>query len=181
MHLSPPGFRSGSYSRPLLNIFQLGHLRVRDAMRPRSRVRVLKANELWEENNRTLLESRFSRYPLAEGTSETPRGIVHVKDLFYLAVTPASREAWKTIARPAITAREDQSLEDLLMTLKDRHQHLALVFNNVGQSTGLITLEDVLKEIVGSVGDEFEPARYIPFAALTPDRIFLEMEAESLN
>jgi mannitol/fructose-specific phosphotransferase system IIA component (Ntr-type) len=58
---------------------------------------------------------------------------------------------------------------------------LALVLNNAGQWTGLITLEDVLEEIVGRVGDEFEPARYIPFAALTPDRIFLEMEAESLN
>jgi tellurite resistance protein TerC len=163
------------------NIFRLGHLRVRDAMRPRSRVRALKAEKLWDENHRTLLETRFSRYPLVEGAGEIPLGIVHVKDLFYLDIMPDSREAWKTIARPAFTVREDQSLEDLLMTLKDRRQHLALVLNNAGQWTGLITLEDVLEEIVGRVGDEFEPARYIPFAALTPDRIFLEMEAESLN
>jgi CBS domain containing-hemolysin-like protein len=65
------------------------------------------------------------------------------------------------LARPAVTVREDALLEDLLMTLKTERQPLALVTNKAGQWTGLVTLNDVIEEIIGRVSDGFEPASTI--------------------
>ena len=165
----------------LENVFQLDRLQVREAMRPRARVRVLRATAPWEENRRTMVETRFSRYPLVDGTDANPLGIVHVKDLLHRDVKPDSPEAWRTLARPAVTVREDALLEDLLMTLKTGRQPLAVVTDKAGQWTGLVTLKDVIEEIIGRVSDEFEPASTVPLVSLTAERVTFGLEAQSID
>jgi tellurite resistance protein TerC len=177
--------RSGLMSfRHLLlleNVFQLDRLQVREAMRPRARVWVLRATARWEENRRTMVETRFSRYPLVDGTDANPLGIVHVKDLLHRDVKPDSPEAWKALARAAVSVREDALLEDLLMTLKTERQPLAFVTDKAGRWTGLITIKDVIEEIIGRVSDEFEPASSMPLASLSPERVTFRLEAESID
>ena len=165
----------------LENVFQLDRLQVREAMRPRARVRVLRATARWEENRRTMVETRFSRYPLVDGTDANPLGIVHVKDLLHRDVKPDSPEAWKALARPAVTVREGALLEDLLMTLKTERQPLAVVTDTAGQWTGLVTLKDVIEEIIGRVSDEFEPASTVPLGSLTAERVRFGLEAQSMD
>jgi tellurite resistance protein TerC len=165
----------------LENVFQLDRLPVREVMRPRARVRVLRAKAPWEENRRTMVETRFSRYPLVDGTDASPLGIVHVKDLLHRDVKPDSPDAWKALARPAVTVREEALVEDLLMTLKTERQPLAVVTDRAGQWTGLVTLKDVIEEIIGRVSDEFEPASTMPLGSLTAERVTLGLEAQSID
>jgi tellurite resistance protein TerC len=171
-----------SFRRLLLleNVFDLGSERVRRAMRPRDEVQVLRAEASWPENRYSMIHSRYSRYPLVSGAHEEPRGFVHVKDLLYLESPPRAADEWVRLARPYRSVREDTTLEALLVDFQRHHQQMALVFDTKGAWTGLVTLEDVIEEIVGDVGDEFEaPSMELP--ALTPARVTLGLEAESLE
>ena len=171
-----------SFRRLLLleKVFDLGTERVRRAMRERDDVHVLRADASWPENRGTIIASRFSRYPLVGGPHDEPRGFVHVKDLLYLESPPRTADEWVRLARPCRAVREDTTLEGLLVDFQRHHQQMALVFDPKGAWTGLVTLEDVIEEIVGDVGDEFEaPSMELP--ALTAGRVVIGLEAESLE
>jgi tellurite resistance protein TerC len=171
-----------SFRRLLLleNVFDLGSERVCRAMRGRDDVHVLRAEAGWPDNRHTMIQSRFSRYPLVTGPHDEPRGFVHVKDLLYLESPPRTADEWGRLARPHRAVREDTTLEALLIDFQRHHQQMALVFDTKGAWTGLVTLEDVIEEIVGDVGDEFEaPSMELP--ALTPARVTIGLQAESLE
>lgn len=172
-----------SFRRLLLleNIFDLGELRVRDAMRPRDAVKVLRAGVPWEENFRVLRETRFSRYPLLDG-GDMPIGILHVKDLLYERPEKWPTVDLRTIARPYVTTSEDVPLENLLGEFQRQRVHLAIVRNAEGRWTGFLSLEDLIEEILGTIEDEFEVEPPIALAdALTPGRVILDLEASSLE
>ena len=168
-----------SFRRLLLmeNIFDLGDLNVRDAMRARSAARVLRLEASSEENLAVIRESRFSRYPLLEAGVERPVGIVHVKDVLY-----AGPGDLRKLARPYATAKEDGALEILLADLQRRRGHMVIVVDAGDQWTGFITLEDIIEEIIGTIEDEFEvePSPFIT-DTLTAGRIVLDVEADSLE
>jgi tellurite resistance protein TerC len=171
-----------SFRRLLLleNVFDLGSERVRRAMRPRDEVQLLRAEANWPENRRTIVQSRFSRYPLLSGAQREPRGFVHVKDLLYQESPPRTPDDWTRLARPYRSVREDTTLEALLVEFQRHHQQMALVFDANNAWVGLVTLEDVIEEIVGDVGDEFE-APSMEFPALTPAAVTLSLDAESFE
>src|SRR5262245_54357738 len=161
-------------------VFELGRERVSAAMRPRRDVQVLRAEASWPENRHTMVASRFSRYPLVSGPQHDPRGFVHVKDLLYRESSPRTAEEWLRLARPYRAVREDTTLETLLVDFQRDHQQMALVFDEKGEWTGLVTLEDVIENIIGDVGDEFGK-RSPELPALTSDRVSLTLGAESLD
>ncbi|MBI2930550.1 MAG: DUF21 domain-containing protein [Planctomycetes bacterium] len=161
------------------NIFDLEGVRVRDVMRPRAKVEVLRTRADWEENFRTIRQTRFSRYPLLETDAAPPVGIVHVKDLLYgmPEVTDLRR-----IARPYVKTTPDATLEDLLAELQRNRVHVALALGSGSTWVGMITMEDIIEEIIGTVEDEFEDEPLWSLAdALTADRIVLDIEASSLE
>jgi tellurite resistance protein TerC len=161
----------------LENIFDLGGIRVRDAMLPRDSVKVLRLSQPWEENLKVIRDSRFSRFPLMDG-GDLPIGVVHVKDVFYAGGEPELRK----MARPYLTTTEDAPLETLLGELQRHRGHLAMVKNAEGRWTGFISLEDIVEEIIGTIEDEFEvePKIYLS-DALTPGRTVLGIEASSVE
>lgn len=161
----------------LENIFDLGELLVRDAMRPRSQVRCMRTSNTWDENMEIARRFRFSRYPLiSEGTDE-PIGTVHLKDLLLIA------DAGHNIAeyrRAVIFVEETTLLEAVLAEMQRKRIHAAIVRDARGQWTGFLTLEDVIEEIVGTIRDEFEDEEPIHLSeAIQEDRIHLEIEADS--
>lgn len=161
----------------LENIFDLSDIKVRDAMRGRDGVRVLRLGAPWEENFKIMRESRLSRFPLV-GDTEFPLGIVHIKDVLY----EGPGVDLKKIARPYLTALEDLPLENLLGDFQRQRVHLAAVKNAEGKWTGVITLEDIIEEVVGTIEDEFEVEPRIFMAdALTPGRVVLGIDASSLE
>ena len=169
-----------SFRRLLLleNIFDLSEVKVRDAMRLRDGAKTLRMGAPWEENLKIVRDSKLSRFPLVDG-GELPVGVVHVKDLFYAG---AGEPDLRKLARPYVTAVEDAPLESLLGELQKSRVHLAVVRNADGKWTGVISLEDILEEITGTIEDEFETEPQIHLSdALTPGRVVLDLEADSLE
>jgi CBS domain containing-hemolysin-like protein len=165
----------------LENIFDLGDVKVRDAMRGRDGARVLRAGAPWEENFKMIRDSRLSRYPLV-GDGEMPLGIIHVKDLLYEGPDKMAAADLKKLARPYLTVLEDVPLEGLLGDFQRQRGHLAVVKNVEGKWTGIISLEDVIEEMVGTIEDEYESEpRIFMSDALTAGRVVLGIEASSLE
>lgn len=159
----------------LENVFDLGELRIRDAMRPRSQVRCLYAQHTADENMQTIRRYRFTRYPIIDEDPEKPIGIAHLKDMVLSGEVEVDL---RSIYRPFITTQENALLESLLSEMQKRRIHVALVRNQAGKWTGFLTLEDVIEEIIGTIRDEFEDEEQVSLSdALTEDRIQLGIEA----
>lgn len=164
------------------NVLLSSRLTVADAMKLRSGARVLSTSVPWEDNLRTLLESRFSRFPLLDPSQRLPIGVVHVKDIFYTRRAELTGDELRRIARPCAIIRETQPLQDVLAELQKRRVHWALVVSANDTWTGFITLEDLIEEFMGAVEDEFEVEPPTHLAdALTPGRVVLGLEADSIE
>jgi CBS domain containing-hemolysin-like protein len=161
----------------LENVFDLGELLVRDAMRPRSQVRCMSIANSWDQNMQIARRYRFSRYPIFDDHELLPVGIVHLKDLF---LTGGPELDLRAILRPIIRVQETTLLESVLAEMQKKRIHAAIVTDAKGAWTGYLTLEDVIEEIVGTIRDEFEDEEPVHLAdALLEDRVHLQIEAES--
>ncbi len=167
------------------NIMDLGEISVRDSMRHRSGVRSIRLDVPWGDNLDMLRQTRFSRYPLVEDGDSKPIGVLHLKDLMLFNGRHApDTEGLRQLARPIQEMNEDLPLDDALTRFQRACHHLAIVVNTDGQWTGLITLEDVLEELVGKIGDEFDTVRTGQTVslsdAMTPGRVLFKLQASSL-
>ena len=163
------------------NVFDLRAVHVRDAMRLRDGLAVLRVDAPWDANFAVIRAARQTRYPLVDGGGK-PMGIVHVKDLVLAGPEGIGHPDLRRLARPFQTVREDASLESVLGDLQRRHRHMAIVVDAGDRWTGLITLEDIIEEIVGTIEDEFELEQPLFLAdGLTEGRVVLGLAAESLE
>lgn len=158
------------------NVFDLGDLKVRDAMRPLGLVKMLRVDRSWDENLVSIREARFTRYPLVDA-SKKPLGIVHIKDLVLGAAAPDLPR----LARGFVGATEEASLEQLLTEMQRRRIHVALVTNRAGEWTGFITMEDIIEEIIGTIEDEFGADHGGTLAeAMNENAVVLDLQAISI-
>jgi CBS domain containing-hemolysin-like protein len=161
----------------LENVFDLGELRVRDAMRPRSQVRCMSTDLGWEENLAIARKYRFSRYPLLDRRWEYPIGLIHLKDML---LAGGDQPDLRDFVRPIITSLDTVLLESLLAEMQRKRIHAALVKDTHGAWIGYLTLEDAIEEIIGTIRDEFEDEEHVQLAeALREDRVLLDVEAEN--
>ena len=160
------------------NVFDLGALTVRDAMRQRAQVRTLDARLPWADNLHVIQTSHFTRYPLLTMDPARPAGFVHVKDIVMRG--DCSAPDLQALARPLLATTETTPIETLFAEMQRRRIHVALVTDSQGQWTGFVTLEDLMEELVGTIRDEFEDEEPIRLAdALSPDRVHFDIEADS--
>jgi CBS domain containing-hemolysin-like protein len=133
----------------------LKELSAYDVMVPRARVTYLSGERDLEQNLQVVRESGHSRFPYTpDGNPDRFEGMVLVKDLmFKLRETPEDPD-WKTLATPLLVIPASAQLERVLRTFQEQRRHLALVVDEYGGTQGIITLEDVLEEIVGEIEDE---------------------------
>lgn len=133
----------------------LRELTAYDVMVPRARVVYLSGERDLEENLQVVRESGHSRFPFTvDGNPDRFEGMVLVKDLmFKLRETPEDPD-WKALATPLLVIPATAQLERVLRTFQEQRRHLALVVDEYGGTQGIITLEDVLEEIVGEIEDE---------------------------
>lgn len=168
------------------NIFEIGGLKVKDAMRHRSAVRCLDAATPWRELMDTIGRWPFSRWPLIDGDAGNPVGFIHVKDLlfqrFFHRAEAGEAIAIRSLARPLTVVAESAPLEQVLADMQRRRIQFALVRNAEGAWTGIITLEDILEEVVGTIGDEFESEPPLTLADhLNERRVVLDVDASNLG
>jgi Mg2+/Co2+ transporter CorC len=165
----------------LENVFDLGDLKVKDAMRSRSQVRSISTDLQWSDTVQFIRTWRFSRYPLIHDNPEKPIGIIYVKNLFFEKGAEEEAPDLLKLARPYLTTSDTAPLESLLVDMQRRFIHIALVHNAALQWVGMITMEDIIEEIIGTVRDEFETEDPLSLAeAITPGRILLNVEALSI-
>jgi len=170
-----------SFNRLLFfeNLIDLGGIKVADAMVPLEKARVLMEGAPWEKNLETIRESRFSRYPLLKVGTQEILGIVHIKDLILGSVRSGSPVDLLGIARRVITVPSTQPLEVALDKLQKGRGHMAIVTDSRGKPVGLITMEDILEELVGNIEDEFErEPRYSLADLIPPDGIILNIKGK---
>ncbi len=139
----------------LHNMFKFSDLMAKQVMIPRTDMICIPNDITYEELNRVALENQYTRYPVYEENIDKILGFIHVKDLYSLAMTKDTYSVQKLI-RPMILIPETMTLDNLIIEFKKRQCQIAVVIDEFGGTSGLITLEDVLEEIIGDVQDEFD-------------------------
>ena len=134
------------------NIFEFDDTNASEIMTPRADMFVIEADK--ELNFENILDSGFTRIPVIEADIDHVIGILNVKDLFLRYATNNGETDVRHIMRPAYFVPENKKLDSLLKAFKERKQHMAIVVDEHGGVSGLITLEDALEEIVGEIEDE---------------------------
>jgi putative hemolysin len=140
----------------LKGIARFGNTDVKQIMKPRMDVIAFEQEESFDEIIPKILEYRYSRIPVYAETFDSIRGILYIKDLLpYLDERPAGF-SWQSLLRPAYFVPESKKINDLLQEFQEKKMHLAIVVDEYGGSSGIVTLEDILEEIVGEINDEFD-------------------------
>jgi CBS domain containing-hemolysin-like protein/mannitol/fructose-specific phosphotransferase system IIA component len=164
------------------NVLDMGSLTVRNAMRARRLVRTLSLSNTPEQNEGVIAEYRFSRYPLLGDDPEKPLGYVHVKDLFLAHQAGKATDALSSFVRPCLVFKEHDSLEQRLSEMQRKAAHMALVFSDDGKWTGIITLEDAIEEVIGTVEEEYPTETSIRLSdLLTPEHTLLNVEGTTIQ
>ncbi|HEY9421536.1 MAG TPA: hemolysin family protein, partial [Thermoanaerobaculia bacterium] len=135
------------------NIFELSHRMARQIMLPRQDVIYLSTTRTLSDNLRVARRSGHTRFPLCEGDLDHVVGLIHIKDLFRRD-RPLS--SLKEVARDIAFVPETLELDRLLKRMRTERFHLAAVIDEYGGVSGVVTLEDVIEEIVGPIQDEFD-------------------------
>ena len=138
----------------LINALDLRKRVVRDIMTPRGEVVFLDLEENFDDNVRTALDSRHTRFPLCRGHLDDAVGLVHIKDL--LALVQEDKTDLLAIKRELVHVPELMPLERLLKLFLGKGAHLAVVVDEYGGTVGVVTLDNVLAELVGEIQDEFD-------------------------
>ncbi len=138
----------------LMNALDLRQRVVRDIMTPRGQVVFLDLEESFEDNVRKAIASRHTRFPLCRGHLDNALGLVHIKELVPLMRDPQPNLT--KIKRELTAVPEMMPLEKLLQLFLGKHAHLALVVDEFGGTVGMVTLENILEELVGDIQDEFD-------------------------
>jgi CBS domain containing-hemolysin-like protein len=141
----------------VLNALDLRHRRVLEVMRPRQEIVALDTEASLTECMDVAEKTRFSRFPLCEGGNlDHTLGVVHIKDLLAVRFKATRGKDLIPVARKLIYVPETARLEKLLQLFLERKLHFAIVVDEFGGTVGLITLENVLEELVGQIQDEFD-------------------------
>ena len=134
------------------NIFEFDDTNASEIMTPRGDMFVVDADQA--PDLPAILSSGYTRLPVIEGDIDHVIGIVNIKDLFYHSVTSDAAVDVRAIMRPPYFVPEHKKLDKLLQQFKKRRNHMAVVVDEHGGVSGLITLEDALEELVGDISDE---------------------------
>ena len=141
----------------LLGVFTLADTTVDEVMTPRLDMVAVDVAATGEEVRETFHQSEHSRLPVYDGTPDNLIGIVYAKDLVPLALGVAGATVrWQDLVRPALYVPETKTLDSQLRDFQRGPAHLAIVVDEFGGTSGLITLEDILEEIVGEIRDEHD-------------------------
>jgi CBS domain containing-hemolysin-like protein len=142
--------------RRLQRALRLNLRTARQLMVPRTRISALSIDTPLEEAIRRVAQSPYSRLPVYRDSLDNVIGVVHTKDLVRLLVSDNTHKTLAAVMRPITSIHESTTADRILRHLRERRSHHALVVDEFGGTAGLLTLEDVLSELIGSVGDEFK-------------------------
>ena len=145
----------GAQSRAMLEgVIRMADMSAGDVMVPVSRIDLLNIDSTMDELMHQVIRTAHSRFPVYEGEKDNILGILMAKDLLKLQRAPELNI--RALLRPPVFVPETKGLNDLLREFRGNRNHLAIVIDEFGRMAGLLTIEDVLEEIVGEIEDEFD-------------------------
>ncbi|MFZ2122207.1 MAG: transporter associated domain-containing protein [Rhodoferax sp.] len=147
----------GADSRKMLEgVIRMADMSAGDVMVPTTRMELINIDDPYDTLMHGVIDTAHSRFPVFEGERENIIGILMAKDLLKLQRAPEFNI--RALLRPAVFVPESKGLNDLLRDFQSNHNHLAIVIDEFGRVAGLVTIEDVLEQIVGEIEDEFDIA-----------------------
>ncbi len=138
----------------LQGIVEFGNTDTKQVMRPRIDIFALNIEQKYAEIMPEIIEKGYSRIPVFKDSIDTIEGILYVKDL--LPYIDRKQFDWTTLLREPFFVPENKKLDDLMTEFQEKKVHLAVVVDEYGGTSGLISLEDIIEEIVGDISDEFD-------------------------
>jgi len=169
-HIVAEGHEAGTFteseSEYIKNIFDFTHTPVREVMVPRTRMAAIDLEASHDVIVRFIVENQYSRYPVYRGDIEQVEGFIHAKDFLGRMVTEPDFDM-ESIVRGALFVPEGKKVNDLLKEMQRNRVHMAMVVDEYGGLSGMVTTEDLLEELVGEIEDEHdvgEPSRLQAFA-----------------
>jgi magnesium and cobalt transporter len=144
--------------RMLRGVLQVSQMQVREVMIPRSQMVVLERDASSDELLRTIVECGHSRFPVIGEDRDEVVGILLAKDVLkFIVDSPGEKLNLTSFLRPTTFIPESKRLDTLLQEFRSSRNHMAIVVDEYGGISGLLTIEDVLEEIVGEIDDEHDP------------------------
>ena len=151
------------------NVFDFTDLNVREIMTPRTDMVCLYLEDTMDENLHIILEEQLTRYPICHEDKDHIVGFLHVKDLMRV-MAEGRKPNLRRLARKALIVPERMDVSVLLKTMQKQRSQMAIVVDEYGGTAGMVTIEDIVEEIVGDIQDEFDEER--PTAERRGKRIF---------
>jgi len=155
------------------NVFELADTAVREVMVPRIDMVTVEADASVDEAIELILQGGKSRIPVFEGSVENIIGVLYAKDLLRLAASQRRPGTIKDLVRPAYFVPESKHADDLLRELQQKRVHMAIVVDEYGAVAGLVTIEDLVEEIIGDIQDEYDREEQL-FERLSDDEYIID-------
>ncbi len=150
-------------------VIELGDRRLHEVMVPRTAIVALPTEATFDEAIDTIIDQGHSRVPVYESSVDEVVGILYAKDLLPFLKSTAHRPVLRDLLRTPVFVPESMSIDDLLHEFQRRKVHIAIVLDEYGGTAGLVTIEDLLEEIVGEIQDEYDVEEPL-VEQLDPDR-----------
>ena len=154
LELTSEGATTDEEQKMLEGIVSFGNTDTKQVMSPRIDIFALEVNDSFSDIIKKITKSGFSRIPVYEDSLDKIVGLLYVKDL--LSHLDKKTFKWKSLIRKPLFVPENKKLDDLLKEFQEKKVHLAIVVDEYGGTSGIISLEDIIEEIVGDISDEFD-------------------------
>lgn len=141
------------------SVVAFGDKTVREVMTPRPNIVAFPANRTLEELRQLVINEQYSRIPVYRDSIDNITGFVHVRDMFELDQAEREARLVGELARPISLVPESKPVDELLREMQQNGAHMAVVIDEYGNTAGLVTLEDLVEEILGEIRDEHEPGQ----------------------
>ena len=141
------------------SVVAFGDKTVREVMTPRPRIVAIREDASLEELRQLVIHEQFSRIPAFDQSIDQITGFVHVRDMFELNDDQRAGRKVRDIMRPIRAIPESKPVNDLMREMQEEGAHMAVVVDEYGSTAGIVTMEDMVEEIVGEIHDEHEPDR----------------------
>lgn len=164
----------GTQRDMLLGVFSLADMTVSDVMTPRIDIVAVDLSATGAEVVATLRSSEHARLLVYDGNPDAVVGVIYAKDMLAMLSREDGERSWHDLIRPAAFVPEAKTLDRQLRDFQRGPAHLAVVVDEFGGTAGLVTLEDILEEIVGEIQDEYDTDEVQPIQRVAPDRVVVQ-------
>ncbi|WP_172256879.1 hemolysin family protein [Saccharibacillus deserti] len=154
-------------------IFAFDEMLANEIMVPRTDMACLYLEKSREENRRIILQEQYTRFPVADMSKDHIVGMVNTKQ-YFLALEENPDTDVASLVHPVMSVSESMAVKDLLKKMQNENTHIAILVDEYGGTSGMVTIEDILEEIVGDIRDEFDEAEETEIVQVSEDRLIVD-------